>query len=302
MGFEICVKSRCLWSNLSSRSLAVKQAELRLAMHRRHRYLIPAVAMIAFFGPDDPAGGGGTAVVTPPPNPNPNPAPSPRTFTQADLDRIVNTEKQKWQNSSAKTVAELEQLKQNVNLTEQEKQNLQVQIDQLKETYTTEQEQLKSTHEKLKQKYDADTQRLTEESKTWKSRFQTEVKRVAILNAAQKFEAYNPDQIMAILDPITTVEEGVGEDSRPNGQFESKVDFTGVDKDGKSVKLKLSPENAVKMMTEMVDRYGNLFKTTAQSGFGGNNNGSGQNRLGNLEGMDLEEYKKNRDKVKERMS
>jgi hypothetical protein len=96
-----------------------------------------------------------------------------------------------------------------------------------------------------------------------------------LLDAGIRGDAFNADQVVTILRPSTRlIEELDPETNQPTGRFVPKVRLAGKDKDGKSVVLDLTPTDAVKQMKEMPEIYGNLFKSGAHSGVGGNNNAS----------------------------
>ncbi len=84
----------------------------------------------------------------------------------------------------------------------------------------------------------------------------------------------------------------------------TKVNVTGKDKEGNPVKLKLSPKDAVKAMTEMPEEYGNLFENPSRGGLGqGGNQTPGSNgRIPNLNEMSVEDYKKWRANIRQEMA
>lgn len=237
------------------------------------------------------------------------------TLTQAELDkkvqaevtRVNTNEKRIWQDRNKKLVDDLEGIKKQANVTAEQKEQLQQQIDDLKQTYMTEKDQKEQEIGKLQKKYDSDIAAKDKESATWKGRFETKSFSVDVRDAAHEFEAFDASQIEAILVPFKAFEEGLDDNQRPNGDFNAIIkDFPALDKEGKSVKLKLSVRDAVKKMTEMPDKYGNLFKAKGQSGTGTSTSqtggsGSGNGKLGDIENMSPQEYAKNRPGIRDKM-
>jgi hypothetical protein len=91
--------------------------------------------------------------------------------------------------------------------------------------------------------------------------------------------------------------EKLGPDGKPTGEFEARVKFTG-EKDGKPVQLDLTPDETVKLMTEMPQQYGNLFISAATGGLGGGNGSSGPKApITNIKDLSNEEYEKRRAEI-----
>lgn len=262
-------------------------------------------------GEDDKSGGtggqGGGASPPPTPNPQPPAGGGDVTFTevqQAKVNKLVAEEKRKAQEASKQLVTELETRKQAQGTTEQEKAALQARIDELTTSFTTKEEMAKTEFQRLQKKYDADVKAKDDAVNAWRSRYDTKLKTIDLREAAAHYNAMRAEQVEKLLWDQTVVEEQLDESGKPTGEFVTMVNFLGKDKDGKTIKLKLSPRDAVKAMTEMPEEYGNLFESKARGGVGQQpNQGAGGNgAIPNIETMTPQDWNKYRAKIKEQMA
>lgn len=249
--------------------------------------------------PDTTSGGGGGDTVK-------GDAGDKIVFTpeqQAEVNRILANDRRKNADSnklaSKKLIDQLESAKAAAHTSATEKVEIQNQIDQLKATFQTTEEQLKERLDGWEKKYNGDTANLTKDRDTWRVRHDTNLKRVDIAQAAVKHKAVSTGQIEAMLLPLTSVIEELDADQKKTGNFISSVQFPTVDKEGKPVKLTLSVDAAVKKMTEIPDLYGNLFQNGAAPGAGSGqgNRTSGSNGIPDLDSMNPADYAKNRDSI-----
>jgi len=201
-------------------------------------------------------------------------AASGKTFTQEDLNRVLAEEKRKHQQNTRKALEELEAIKAKATLTDSERQELEVRLENMKNELLTKEELAKKDQEKITRKYTEETTKLTTERDAWQQRFTDSTIQRSLTDAAVVSKAYNPRQIVAILQPDTRLVEALDAEGKPTGDLIAKVEFSDVDKDGKSVTLDLTVAEAVKRMSEM-DEYSNLFKAEGTGGVGGSNNARG---------------------------
>lgn len=270
----------------------------------RHLLLGRVVARAAFYegeGGPNPAGGTGgnpTPEPTPTPTPTPTPAPNPQPpagFVSQDVvNRLLKQAEDKARQEKQKMLNDLEALRQSANLTEQDKNNLTTRIEELQASLQTKEQQAQSEMQKLQKKYELDTTKFREEGDRWKARYEEKLKSVDIAVAAEEHKAYSAEQIDAILRPMTQVVDEMDEQNKPTGNFVTKVNFLGEDKEGKPVKLVLSPKAAVKAMSEMA-KYANLFHNPSNGGIGAQpSSGGNGSRLPNIDNMTPEQYRANR--------
>lgn len=195
-------------------------------------------------------------------------------------------------------IAELEKLKSLNSLTQQERDKLQSQIKELERATMTKQEIAARERKEAEEKYNQELANTKQEVDVWKSRFMNSTIRREITDAAVQSKAYNPTQIVALLEGKTRLVEKT-EEGRTTGAFETRVTFEGRDKDGKPMQMDLSVSEAVAEMEKMSE-YGNLFESGLKGGLG-KNNAPGKN-VSLVEALSSQEaYRKQRDEIKKRV-
>lgn len=239
---------------------------------------------------------GDPVVVDPPvddPAPDPEGGDPKKSFTQDEVNAMLARERKKVKEQTSKTVTELEQLKKAKGLTETEKATLQIKIDELQTSLMTKEELSKKEQDKIKNQHKKETDILSTDRDTWKDRFTTSQILQSITQAAAEHKAFSPNQIIALLKPMTSLKEVTTEDGTPTGVFQPRVKYPDTDKEGKEVTLDLTVPEAVKRMKETTDKYGNLFTETASGGLG---MGAGTAPQGkpDFKTMNMEQYKQAR--------
>lgn len=190
---------------------------------------------------------------------------------QEHINKLLAENKRTLRENSAAQAKELETLKKNFQGTAEEKQKLAERIDALKRESMTEKEQLQSAHT-------AAVKALHEELDTTKKKgeqgwklYRNALAGQMITTAAVEQGAFNPQLVVQLLDQNTVLEPTLDDSGNQTGEFKIVVNMQKTTKDGKVIDLKLSPSEAVKLMTEQPEKYGSLFKSTAKSGTGGHN-------------------------------
>ena len=200
--------------------------------------------------------------------PAPPPADPPKSFTQEQLNKILAEEKRKHQTNNKAILEEIDALKTRSNLNADEREALDTRVTELNRQLLTKEELAAEDKKKLNDEHKTEIERLTGERNDWENRYTESTVMRSITDAAVVNNAYNPEQVVAILRPLTQLAEDVDAEGKPTGSLISKVLFPDVDKDGKRVTLDLTPTEAVKRMSEM-DKYMNLFKSDGTGGLGG---------------------------------
>lgn len=225
-----------------------------------------------------------------------------KTFTQAEVNEMMATNKRKLQEDNKTLVGELQTLRENTQLSEQQKAELTERITQLEATYTTE-AQLRERENKVQsEKHAKDLKASNDRADAWQNRFNSALVNTDIAGAAIEFEACSAEQLQAILSPITKVVEALDEERKPNGQFTTQVDFATQDKDNKPIVLKLSVRDAVKEMTKIPKRFGNLFKVGGVGGLEAQTNGSQSVSELDIANMTPTQYAKHRETIHREMA
>jgi hypothetical protein len=199
-------------------------------------------------------------------NPPPAPPPAPKTFSQADLDKILGDERRKMKQRSDQLATQLEDLQKKSGLTQQEKDDLAAQVDQLRTENLTKEEQLKSQYDKDMKKAKKDNEEAVRDRDDWKNRYTTAEIRRAITDASVGEKARSVKPIIALLQPLTHLVQVIGDDGTPTGDLVPKVKYAEV-KDGKTIQLELTVLDAVKKMKENSE-YLHLFEGTSSGGLG----------------------------------
>lgn len=194
---------------------------------------------------------------------------TPKTFTQEQLNKILAEEKRKHQKQVERQVSELEQLRKSKNLTEKERESLANQIQQLNDSLLTKEELARKEREKIQSEHKRTVEALQKERDDWQARFTQSTITRTILDEALAAEAYNPSQIVALLQGQTRlVEVTDGEGNVVPGQYVAKVKMADTDKEGKPVTLDMTVKEALKRMKDRAEDFGNLFKSGVAGGLG----------------------------------
>lgn len=212
-----------------------------------------------------------------------------KSFTQEQLNSFVAAERKKMTESHAKR---LEELQKNVKLSDEERQTLANQVEELRNSSMTKEELAKKQFENFQKESTTKIKTLEESANTWQNRFSTSTQRVALTSASVKHEAFNPDQIIAILSPNSRTVEITDDAGKGTGEFTTKVKVT-IKSGGESKTLDLDPDEAVKTLKEMPE-FANLFKGTQVAGLGGASGSGLDKSKPDIKNMSVEEYRKRR--------
>lgn len=193
-----------------------------------------------------------------------------KKFSQEDLNKMLAEDRRKHQTQVQKALEELEAIKAKAQLTDSEKSELETRMEDMRKQLLTKEELAKQELDKSQKKAKVELDTLTKERDSWKLRYTDSTIIGAIVDASAKHEAFDPEQIVAILRTDTRLAEDLDSDGKPTGKLVPKVTFKDKDKDGKAVTIEIAVEEAVKKMTE-IDKYSNLFKDSGSGGLGRGN-------------------------------
>lgn len=190
---------------------------------------------------------------------------SQSTFTKEQVDAMLakdrNVAKERLRQMEAK-LAEIEQ-------TKPQGDELLAQLEEARNLLKSREQIAREAEEKLRKQAQSDKERLAAERDHWQRLFQTSTIQREITEAAVAAGAYSPTQIYALLKDTTRL------DQTENG-FVTTVEITEMI-EGKPVPTRLSAADAVKRMLDKPDEFGNLFRSTSNSGLGRNNGPNGRN-------------------------
>jgi hypothetical protein len=222
-----------------------------------------------------------------------------RTFTQADVDKIVVTRVKKLKEQLQKTEQQYERLLTNQNLSVQERNELQQELETVQAQLRTREEQARYEAKKQSEKFQQTLEQTTGERDRFKTLFETQTRDNAIMQAAVQHDAYNPEQFISVLGPRTKIVEEVNEQGEKTGRLVPRVEVQVTGEDG-TTSTELRPvEDAVAQMKDEPEKYGNLFRNNVAGGIGEGSNPSGGGRPLDPSKVSTEEYFKNRDAYKQ---
>lgn len=243
-----------------------------------------------------PDAGGGTADQTP--NEGGEGQGSNRTFTQADVDKIVVSRVKKLKEQLQTTEQQYERLLTNQNLSVQERNELQSELEKVQAQLRTREEQARYEAKKQQEKFQQTLEQTTGERDRFKTLFETQTRDNAIMQAAVQHDAYNPEQFISVLGPRTKIVEEVNEQGEKTGRLVPRVEVQVTGEDG-IAKTELRPvEDAVAQMKDEPEKYGNLFRNNVANGIGQGSNPSASGGRVDPSKMSTEEYFKNRETIK----
>ena len=221
-----------------------------------------------------------------------------KKFSQEDFNRVMAEEKRKTNVHQREMAAELAEIKKNSSLSDEEKQVLEARIDELQTQYLSAEERARQASESTQKKNANTLKELTDERDTWRIKHEGLVIDNAVTAAASNNKALFTEQIADHLVPKTKLVEKLDDSGKQTGIFEARVSFPDTNKEGKSVTLDLTVNQAVKRMREL-DQYGNLFEGDKTGGLG-QSGSAGKTKGANLEKLaksnDAEAYRKARKK------
>lgn len=216
-----------------------------------------------------------------------------KTFTQDELNTFLANEKRKFQTQNQELVKKLEKFQSENTTSAEQRAQLEQSLEQLRGTYTSEQDKAKQNAERLKAEYEDKLNKTTTAAQDWQNRYVTAEVDRSISDAAIAQKAIKPFQIAAVLKPLTKMEETLDAEGKPTGNLAPVVTFPDVDSKGNQVILKLSVTDAVKRMKERPEDFGNLFEGDMNGGTGNlPNRVKGSNGKLDVGKLSFEDFKK----------
>jgi len=219
-----------------------------------------------------------------------------RKFTQEDVNKFMAEEKRKQQEKYVQLEGSYQDLLKNQNLTKEDRDSLQAKLADVQAAQRTKDQQIEFDRRQAEEKYETELKAASERGNLWESKYKSEKKSRALLDAASIADAFNPTHIVALLAPDTELKD-------IEGELVPMVNFPDIDeKTGASIRTLRTPADAVKRMQELPKIHGCLFKSNVVSGVG-----SGQATVSNTGDVDYasmsaEDYRKNREAIKRRLS
>lgn len=232
--------------------------------------LYRSMALVSCFdgdlGGDPPAGD--PPAGDPPANP-----PAGKVFTQDELNKILADDRRKHQAALTKTEQTYKELlANNQQLSAKDRQTLEENLATIQGQLRTKEQQAALDRKQLEEEFNGKLTQAEQRAQGWESRYKESTVTRSIQDAAVSAEAFNHNQIVALLRPMTKLVEDVDAKSgKSTGQYKVMVEFPDVDATtGEAIMTSRTPDEAVKRMKELPETYGNLFRHNVVSGIGSN--------------------------------
>lgn len=189
----------------------------------------------------------------------------PPTLTQEQVNKIVAEEKRKHQAKFEKLEQNMKALKEDKSLTDQEKEKIAKEADDLRKQLRTKETQAEVERKAAEARYKNELEETKATATKWENMFKQSTVQRELLDAAVSADAYEPSQIVTLLQPQTELKE------TEDGKFKVMINFHDIDeKTGKPIETLRTPMEAVSRMKEL-KRSKNLFTSGVVSGIGGDN-------------------------------
>jgi hypothetical protein len=216
-----------------------------------------------------------------------------KEYTDAELEAIILKRSEQARRQAKDAVEKLEQFKTTHALTEQQKQELDVQIEELKRQNMTAEEIRKRDLHNAETKHAGELKVANEKATTWQQKHDnlmvtSDLDRSAIKHGV--IDGVLP-VVTAYLKPLTRVSDA------GQGVLVATVSFPDVGADGKEFTATLTIDKAVARMKEL-PQFAPLFKGTATGGAGGSGGSGKPGKPGSFDFKkgDMAEYMAQRNK------
>lgn len=194
----------------------------------------------------------------------PNGKPNGKVFTQKEVDEIVVKRNKNLQKQYQHLQDSLEKLKENKNLTDREKAELEEQLESVRNSQLSAEERLKKEKQKTEEKYKTELDEARKERDKFKNLHEQSTIKRSLSDEAVKHEAYSPMQIVELLQGRTTL---TASEEDPD-EMVPIIDWLEKTSEGKVLRVQKSPAEVIEYMKDS-DDYANLFRSNIAQGVGG---------------------------------
>lgn len=201
---------------------------------------------------------------------------SERTFKQAEVDAIIKKRLSKERTEKEQLLGQLQELRDTVNLTEEQRSGLEGQIQNLTDSLQSKEQQAALALKREQDKYAKEKDGLLSERDTWKNRFVDSTIKRSLTDAAVTAGAQDPSQIVMMFGGSTSLDEVKDSAGKPTGEFAVLMKFQGINPETKKPEQMILPvSEAIQHMREN-KLHANLFKATGVPGTGTDTSGAGK--------------------------
>lgn len=205
------------------------------------------------------------------PTPDPVPTPTPdkpkdRTFTQEDLDRIVQERISREQKTKQELLNQVQELQKTATMTDEMRSALNKRVAEISNELKSTEQRAKEEIETLKQENERIAREKAEEVTRWQQTHTNYRIQNELLLAAEAHDARKPEQLVKLLREDAEMVPVIGEDGKPTGDYEVQVTVRGTNDKGEEYIVKRKPFDAVALLREMPENWGNQFNAKGHDG------------------------------------
>lgn len=225
-------------------------------------------------------------------DPKGDPKEPEKTFNQTQLNEIVEKRVAKMKSENRQMLSKFESLQGSLKTDNEGREALEIELDELRQRTLTQDEIQKREAKKAADKYTTDLEAAQSDAKTWKGeyndlRISYEIKGAS---AHSKVLPESFELVEAFLRPNTKMIEVRDDEGVTTGKTQTMVDFSDVDSEGKPIIAQMTVPDTLKRMSELPEKYGNLFEGKKISGTGRTSGGSGPTGKLDPSKMDTDTY------------
>lgn len=217
--------------------------------------------------------------------------PEGKFMTQIQLNDMVEKRVAKMKQENRQMLSKFESLQQSIQTDTEGREALEVELEDLRQRTLSQDEIQKREAKKASDKYSKDLEAAKADAEIWQGEY-NDLRISHEINHASAEHKVLPESyelVESFLRPNTKLVEIRDEEGKPTGKLENTVDFSDIDSEGKPIIVQMSVTQVLKRMSELPEKYGNLFEGQKISGTGGS---SGSGPTGKLDPskMSTEEY------------
>lgn len=229
-------------------------------------------------------------------SPEPKVVPDEKTFNQTQVNDVVEKRVAKMKQENRQMLAKFETLQQSMQTNSEGREAMEVELDELRQRTLSQDEIQKREAKKAQDKYSKDLLVAQESAKTWQGEYNDLRISNEITNASAGTKVLKQSfgMVESFLRPNTKLVELRDDDGNPTGSYEGIVDFADNDDDGKPIIVQMSIPQAIKRMSDLPDKYGNLFEGQKISGTGTSSGSGSPGNKADPSKMSTEDYIKYR--------
>ena len=190
-------------------------------------------------------------------------------FSQEDINKFLAEDRRKHVDKYKQLEASYQGILTDRGLAAGEREKLQGELDDLQKSFRTKEQQMEFDRKQAAGKYENELSELKSKASKWEGMYKSQVVETSLANAAMGGDAFNPTQIIGLLQPMTELRPELDDAGHETGRLMPVIDFPDIDeKTGEQVKTLRSPADAVRRMKELPEHWGNLFNANVVSGVG----------------------------------